>query len=66
VARTAYVACLTAYLARAWLQGRAGQRVAWGKHLLLITTAATWYVGIVGTDSDYAFTLTNVLVHGIP
>jgi hypothetical protein len=40
--------------------------VAWGKHLLLITTAATWYVGIVGTDSDYAFTLTNVLVHGIP
>ena len=27
---------------------------------------ACWYVGIVALDSDYAFTVTNVLIHGIP
>src|SRR5262245_15434107 len=26
----------------------------------------SWYVGIVLLNSDYAFTVTNVLVHGIP
>jgi hypothetical protein len=31
-----------------------------------VTTAACWYVGIVATDSDYAFTVTNVFIHGIP
>ena len=30
------------------------------------TTAATWYVGIVATNSDLAFTVTNVLIHGVP
>ena len=29
-------------------------------------TVATWYVGIVGTNSDYAFTVANVIVHGVP
>jgi len=66
LARGLYLLCLAAYLLRALLQARAGRRPAWGKHLLLVTTAATWYVGIVATNADYAFTLTNVLVHGIP
>ena len=31
-----------------------------------VTTAACWYAGIVATNSDFAFTVTNVLIHGIP
>ena len=31
-----------------------------------LTTAARWYLGIVVFDSDYAFTVTNVFVHGVP
>jgi hypothetical protein len=65
-ARALYLVSLLAYLLRAVLQTRAGRRIAWGKHLLLATTAATWYAGIVATNADYAFTLSNVLVHGIP
>lgn len=38
----------------------------WGKHLLLLSTTACWYLGIVAFDSDYIFTVTNVLIHGIP
>jgi hypothetical protein len=30
------------------------------------TTAACWYVGIVATNTDYTFTVTNVFLHGIP
>jgi hypothetical protein len=61
-----YAACLAAYLARASLQAWRRAAIAWGKHLLLLGTAATWYAGIVLYDDDYAFTLTNVLGHGIP
>jgi hypothetical protein len=61
-----YVACLGAYLARALVRAGRREPIAWGQHLLLLCTAATWYVGIVLYDDDYAFTLTNVLAHGIP
>jgi hypothetical protein len=61
-----YVACLGAYLARALRRAWRREAIAWGKHLLLLGTAATWYVGMVLCDDDYAFTLTNVLGHGIP
>jgi hypothetical protein len=37
-----------------------------GKDLVVATTALCWYVGIVGLNSDYAFTVTNVLIHGVP
>lgn len=37
-----------------------------GKVVLVLTTAVCWGLGIVVTNSDYSFTLTNVLVHGIP
>jgi hypothetical protein len=45
---------------------RAGRPVSPGKNLILLVTWLSWYVGIVVFDSDYAFTVTNVLVHGIP
>ena len=31
-----------------------------------ITTALCWHVGIITFNSDYAFTVTNVVIHGIP
>jgi hypothetical protein len=40
--------------------------VSQGKFLIVLSTAATWFLGIVVFDSDYAFTVTNVFVHGIP
>lgn len=48
--------------ARAWASGRPNP----GKDMVVFTTAACWYVGIVALDSDFAFTVTNVLIHGIP
>ena len=36
------------------------------RNLLVAGTALSWWVGIVALDSDMAFTLTNVLSHGIP
>jgi hypothetical protein len=61
IAGVAYAAFAIAYVVRA----ARGPR-NWGKHALVATTAACWYAGIVATNSDYAFTVTNVLVHGVP
>lgn len=36
------------------------------KNLIVVGTALTWWVGIVSLNSDLAFTMTNVLAHGIP
>lgn len=53
------------YLARqVFLAARGELQV--GKALVVVTTWACWYVGIIALDSDYAFTVTNVLIHGIP
>ena len=37
-----------------------------GKDIVVATTAVCWYVGIVLFNSDYAFTVTNVIIHGVP
>jgi hypothetical protein len=37
-----------------------------GKDIVVVTTAVCWYVGIVVYNSDYAFTVTNVIIHGVP
>jgi len=55
----------------AWLLRQAqrlvrGMPVSGGKLLVMATTWLAWYGGIVALDSDYAFTVTNVLVHGVP
>ena len=34
--------------------------------LVVLSTFLCWYLGIVLFDSDYAFTVTNVLIHGLP
>lgn len=69
VALPLYLLAMLAYGARsvlAWASpARANQRSP-GKDLLVLTTAACWYVGIVALDSDFSFTVMNVFTHGIP
>jgi hypothetical protein len=60
-----YVAALVAYAVRAAWRARRGQRNP-GKDVVVATTAACWLTGTVLTNSDFAFTVTNVLIHGVP
>lgn len=61
-----YTSLFVVYTLReAWLH-RARGFTSWGKHLVVISTAALWYIGIVATDDDFTFTVTNVLGHGVP
>jgi hypothetical protein len=62
----AWLAALAAYAIRAVVQVIGGATPNLGKHVVVATTAATWYVGIVATDGDLAFTAANVVVHGVP
>ncbi len=41
-------------------------KLSYGRILWLGTTILNWYLGIVWFNSDLAFTLTNVVAHGIP
>lgn len=61
-ARALWMGLLIAYAWRAWTAPVSNP----GKHIVVATTALCWWVGIVALDSDYAFTMTNVLIHGIP
>lgn len=61
-----YVAVLAAYAVRAAYRGFAQHAWNPGKDIVVVTTALCWYVGIVVFNSDYAFTVTNVIIHGIP
>ncbi len=61
-----YAGILAAWIGKELARSRAGRPVSWGKILIVFSTAATWYLGIVAFDSDYAFTVMNVFVHGIP
>ncbi len=42
------------------------QELHLGKLIVVLSTAAIWSVGIVFTNSDFDFTVTNVIVHGVP
>jgi len=57
---------LAAYAARAIVVALRGGPKNPGKHLVVATTAIIWFAGIVATNTDFQFTVTNVLVHGIP
>lgn len=61
-----YWTVLALYFARAIHQGFRRQHWNPGKDIVVLTTAVCWYVGIVGFNSDYAFTVTNVITHGVP
>lgn len=61
-----YCALLGAWSARQILRWRSGQAPRPGLSLVVVTTAACWGVGIIATNTDWAFTMTNVLIHGVP
>lgn len=61
-----YVFILSAYVVVSIQKSLKTKRIELGKHIIVLTTALTWYVGIVLTDSDFAFTVANVIVHGVP
>lgn len=60
-----YVLALSLYTLRSIACAYSGR---WnpGKDLVVVTTAILWFVGIVLFNSDYAFTVTNVVAHGVP
>jgi hypothetical protein len=60
-----HVAAAVFLLRQGWLFVRLRQ-VQLGKSVVVVTTALAWYVGIVATNSDFDFTVTNVLIHGLP
>jgi len=64
----AQLACgvaLAAFLTRQLVLFRRGTWVP-GKVVLVIATFSCWVLGIVVFDSDYAFTVSNVILHGVP
>jgi hypothetical protein len=61
-----YWTALGAYAARSLYRAVVLRRFNPGKDIVLVTTAVCWYVGIVVLNSDYAFTVTNVIIHGVP
>lgn len=61
-----YLLALTTYFAKTiYLYFSAGF-LNLGKDIVVATTAICWYIGIVYYNSDYAFTVTNVIIHGVP
>jgi len=66
IVRPVYWLALAAYALRsAYLWTVRGEGNP-GKDVVVATTAVCWYVGIVAFNSDYAFTVTNVIIHGVP
>lgn len=61
-----YVLVLTAYFAKSFYLYFKTGFINIGKDIIVATTAVCWYVGIVWLNSDYAFTVTNVIIHGVP
>ncbi|MDX2062624.1 MAG: hypothetical protein SFY70_06155 [Bacteroidia bacterium] len=65
-AQGVWLALLVGYCAKEWVYSRREGRVNWPKQAILAGTALSWYLGIVVWNSDLAFTLTNVVSHGVP
>ena len=61
-----YAAALIVYFGKSVYLYFAGGFLNIGKDIVVATTAVCWYVGIVAFNSDYAFTVTNVIIHGVP
>jgi hypothetical protein len=61
-----YLLALFVFAARQGALFAAGRRRSAGKLVVVVGTAACWGVGIIARDTDFAFTVTNVLIHGVP
>lgn len=62
----AYLLVLLAYVAKEgwWIYQQ--RCINWPRNLVVLGTALSWYVGIVALNGDMAFTLLNVVSHGVP
>ena len=49
-----------------WGAIKHNHNIVWGKIFWVLTTALNWYLGIVYFNSDYVFSITNVVAHGLP
>jgi len=65
VAGAVYAVLIVLYAWTIWQRWQSG-RANPGKDLVIATTAACWYFGIVVWNSEFAFTVTNVIIHGVP
>jgi hypothetical protein len=61
-----YAAAIGLFVVRQIQIAATGRALNWGKIGIVASTAATWAVGIVLLNSDFAFTVTNVVAHGVP
>jgi hypothetical protein len=61
-----YIATLLSYLIIEFRTYLHVKSFNYTKNLFLIGTVLSWYVGIVYLNNDFAFTLTNVVSHGVP
>ncbi len=61
-----YLLVIAAYLAKEAKSSSDNKPLNIPKQLVLLGTAASWYVGIVALNGDFIFTVTNVVAHGIP
>lgn len=66
VARPIWLLLLVAFVARQVQLAATRKGVNLGKTIVVLTTFALWWLGIVAINQDWAFTVTNVLPHGIP
>ena len=66
IVELSYWMILATYFGRSLLNGVRLGRWNPGKDIVVLTTAICWYVGIITFNSDYAFTVTNVIIHGVP
>lgn len=62
----AYLAFACAYVLKETMQFRASGYFNIPKQAIVVGTAVSWYVGIVLLNGDIAFTVINVVSHGIP
>jgi len=64
-AEALYGLVAVAYVSRAVTLARRG-RTLWSKHVVVVSTALVWWIGIVTFDDDVTFTVSNVTLHGLP
>src|SRR5690606_34377212 len=66
VAAWLYVAVLIAYVVKEFVVYTRTRRFNLPRNLIIAGTFLSWYFGIVYFNGDMAFTLLNVVAHGIP
>lgn len=54
------------FVEEVWTSNSQNKTIACGKILWVFTTAMNWFLGIVWLNSDFAFSTTNVVAHGVP